>query len=154
MEFLNGHADERIAGLLTIIEAAIRYGENVDDVFPFFKEDVLELMEDSPEKDNRGYYALSFRMNRRIQLLYGLAVYHLHQGLIAAGLDYLLWALRQTLASNNEHLAMACTAWFEKYRYQANDAQKEEFESIMKGVILDAKMDFSISSGAGSNRSH
>lgn len=152
VEFLNGHADEKIPGLLTIIEAAIRYGENVDDIFPFFKEDVLALMEDSPDKESRGYYSLSFRLNRRIQLLYGLGVYHFQQGLIAEGVDYLLWALRQALASHNEHLAMACAAWFEKYRSMAHDVQKEEFESIMKGVIPDAKMDFRISSGTGSSK--
>lgn len=147
MDYLNEHADEKIPGLLTIIEAAIRYDENVDDALRFFKDEILELVNDSLEKESRGYYSLSFQMNRRIQLLYGLAVYHLHQGLIAAGLDYLLWALRQTLASSNVHLSVACAAWFEKYREQASDAQKEEFESIMKGVILDAEMDFGFSSG-------
>lgn len=152
VEFLNGHADEKIPGLLTIIEAAIRYGENVDDVFPFFKEEVLALMEDPPDKESRGYYSLSFRLNRRIQLLYGLGVYHFQQELIVEGVDYLLWALRHALASHNENLAMACAAWFEKYRSRALDAQKEEFESIMKGVIPDAKMDFRISSGTGCSK--
>lgn len=152
VEFLNGHADERIPGLLTIIEAATRYSVNVDSVFPFFKDDVLELMNDSPEKESRGYYSLSSRMNRRIQLLYGLAVYHFQQGIIVQGLDYVLWALRQSLASNNEHLPMACAAWFEQYRHQANAAQKEEFESIMKGVINNEKMAISYAPRAGNYR--
>lgn len=125
VDFLNKHREERIAGLLTIIEAAIRYGENVDDVLPFFKNDILEIRNDLPEMDSRGYYALSFRVNRRVQLLYGLAVYHFNQNLIAAGLDYLLLALRQTLAASNKHLSMACTAWFNKYRDQATMHKKK-----------------------------
>lgn len=145
--FLGEHTEERMAGLLTILEAALRYRKKIDEVLLLFAADIQTFLYRSAEQD-RSYYASSFQLNRSTQLAYRLAVYQFIQNRVPEGLDYLLTALRHSVASNNEHLSLACAAWFERYRNQATEAHASGFKSIMKGVIQNEEEDYGITGGS------
>lgn len=142
--FLDKHPEERIPGILTVLEAALRYHRNIDDVLLHFEDDVQVVLNDSFEQRSRGYYHSSFSIHRRNQLAYALAVYQFNQNRVGVGLDYLLIALELAMAASNEHLSLACAAWFVKHQNQANEVQKRRFEITMKGMVQNAEVDFGI----------
>lgn len=139
---LDKHPEERISGILTVLEAALRYHRNIDEVLLHFEDDVQVVLNDSFEQRNRGYYHSSFSIHRRNQLAYALAVYQFSQNRVEVGLDYLLMALELAVAASNEHLSLVCAAWFVKYQIQANEVQRSRFEITMK--IQNAEVDFGI----------
>lgn len=143
INFLNQHSGERLPGLLTILETAISYEENIDDILPLFENDISKLVNQDMDYMKSGYYTLSSQTNKRIQLIYLLAAYNLKQKRYQTGIDHLLCLMEQSILSNSKHLPITC-AWFEKYRVKASTAQKECYKTIMKGVIHNAEMAFSL----------
>lgn len=139
VDFLDGHKAERLPGLITIIEAALRHKHDVNSILPRFEQEIQELTTNI-STDGITYYDPAFSATRRMQLFYGLALYNFNQGLISLGLDYLLLSLQWMMLSNNK-LSITCVAWFEKYRNQANPAQTSRYLEIMKGVIGNEEVD-------------
>jgi transcriptional regulator with XRE-family HTH domain len=141
--FLNLHPEERLPGLLTILETAISYKKNIDDILPMFQKDISKLFNQDIDKTS-GYYSPSSRANKRIQLIYLLAVYYLKQKSYQTGIDHLLYVMEQSILHNSKHIPVTCSAWFEKYRGKASKAQQERYKKIMKEVISNAEMALSI----------
>ncbi|MEO3944414.1 DNA-binding protein [Gorillibacterium sp. CAU 1737] len=147
LAFLDRHPEEKLPGLLTLLESSLYHQENIDTILPYFQQDITELVTRMDEDEGRTYYAPSFHRNHCTQLLYGLAIYSITRGRLEEGIDYLLLALQQCFSSNNKHLAIVCAAWFEKCRDQVSRNQVERYETIMEGVIQNEKMDVGFVAG-------
>jgi len=83
--FLDKHPEERIPGILTVLEASLRYHKNIDEVLLHFEDDVQNVLNNSFEQQSRGYYNSSFSTHRRNQLAYALAVYQFSQNRVEVG---------------------------------------------------------------------
>lgn len=133
--FLDKHPSELLPGLLTILEAANQYHYDIDHVLLRYRETIHLFMIDSLD---HSFYTYTFTLDRHAYFFHKLALYSLNHARTEEGIDYLLQALNSSINANNKNLSIACAAWFEQVRHQAAPNQKEDYESIMKGVIEDA----------------
>ncbi|MEC0181088.1 DNA-binding protein [Paenibacillus peoriae] len=137
VQFLQDNPEELLPGLLSIVEGGYRHDYPLETILQSFAEQIddFKYLE---EPVNVSYY---------FRFCYQLALYYIKQQQVTAALDYILQSLMlsDTLGMDHEHEFRKCTAIFEIFRTQATATQQDQYITILKGVLKDEKIDFTVS---------
>jgi tetratricopeptide (TPR) repeat protein len=135
-QFLRDNPEELLPGLISIVEGAYRYDYPLETILQSFAEQIddFKYLE---EPVNVSYY---------FRFCYQLALYYIKQQQVTAALGYILQSLMlsDTLGMEHEHEFRKCTAIFEIFRTQATATQQDQYITILKGVLKDEKIDFTV----------
>ncbi|MHB0883731.1 DNA-binding protein [Paenibacillus sp. SEL1] len=126
ISFLNQHPEEKLSGLLTILESANKYNFSVDYVLESFSAEIdqFKFLDDVK---NRNYYCC---------FLYQRAIYEYKSNSLEKGTNYVLDCLALSLISRNDSDFKQCVALFEVYREFATYEQTKRYENIIKEVNI------------------
>ncbi|KAA1187002.1 DNA-binding protein [Paenibacillus sp. B2(2019)] len=129
-DFLADHPGEILAGLITIMDAANRYGFSADNILTRFSREMLRF-EGFQEPNN---------VDRVFRLYYQVAIYQINRKRYVTGVDYLVKSLELSIKQNNGKDFINCITLFEMSRDYANTAQQEKYRELVKGVRKNEKI--------------
>lgn len=128
--FLADHPGEILAGLITIMDAANRYGFSADSVLTRFSREMLRF-EGFQEPNN---------VDRVFRLYYQVAIYEINKQCYSTGVDYLLKSLELSIKQNNGKDFINCITLFETSRDYATASQQDKYRELVKGVRKNEKI--------------
>ncbi len=121
--FLINSPAEIPAGLLTIMEAANKYGFSIEDVLEQLSDHIDRLYD----------YQDPYNIARHFQFRYQKAMYEFRKGRITEGITETLRCLDLSDRINHQQEFKRCISLFWKYRHSAADDQIRCFETILHG---------------------
>jgi transcriptional regulator with XRE-family HTH domain len=125
VNFLVNHPTEILAGLLTIVESANKFGFSVDDILEQFSNHIARFQD----------YKDPFNHTRHLHFRYHLAMYKFEKGRIAEGITETLRCLALSCMTKHQQEFQQCVSLFWKHRHSASDHQIEHFQNILEGRI-------------------
>lgn len=128
--FLADHPGEILAGLITIMDSANRYGFTVDNVLLRFSREMLRF-EQYQEPNN---------VDRLYRLYYQISIYRINRKQYGIGMEYLLMCLELSIKQNNGKDFINCVTLFETNRAYATLEQQEKYGNLVKGVRKNEKI--------------
>lgn len=128
--FLADHPGEILAGLITIMDSANRYGFTADDVLLRFSREMLRF-EQYQEPNN---------VDRLYRLYYQISMYRINREQYSIGMEYLLKCLELAIKQNNGKDFINCVTLFETNREFASLDQQEKYGNLIKGVRKNEKI--------------
>ncbi|AZK46776.1 XRE family transcriptional regulator [Paenibacillus lentus] len=140
IELVKDHPYEILPSLRAIVESANMYGYFVDDLLEEF--DVGTKLYDQ----FGNYYNTEVSRNRYLRLNYHLSVYYFRKEDHLEGIKKTLYTLKYAISLSSKDYFMKIVPLFERYRSYATDEQLKEYETLLKGVLKDAEMDYGINS--------
>lgn len=131
--YIKTRQDEILPALHKILQAANRFGFEIDSILKTFEKQISEF---STGKGLTGTYNEQVALDRYTRFLTELAIYHLNRGRYVIGIDYLLDGLKWATEIHNKTVTLRCVQYFEKFRHvTSHDAQYR-----YKTIISEAKV--------------
>ncbi|MNC40747.1 hypothetical protein D3C75_894770 [compost metagenome] len=130
VEFISAKENEIIPGLTKILQAANRFGLNVDEIIGRF-EPRLGLKE---LKTRMGTLNVQVAEDKYAVLLYELSVYYLNTQRIRIGIAYLFQNLDLSVRMNSDSGIVGCVALFEQYRHLSSGEDRERYKNLIGEV--------------------
>lgn len=122
--YLEEYPSEVLAGLLSILEAANRFGFSADHVLERF----------SKEMTGFDRFKDYINIDRIYRLGYQLAAYYLERGQAQRGVTYILQCLKTAVLLNSARDMIECVALFEANRGQASRQQLQRYSELIRGL--------------------
>jgi transcriptional regulator with XRE-family HTH domain len=115
---------EILPGLVSILEAANRFGFSVDHVLEQFSAEMprFEQLQDP------------LNIERLYRLGYQLALYYSERGQYTRGIDYILQCLKAAIQLNSAKDILECVTLFEESRESAGGQQLLRYGELLKGL--------------------
>ncbi|CAH1209996.1 hypothetical protein PAECIP111892_03370 [Paenibacillus auburnensis] len=115
---------EILPGLVSILEAANRFGFSVDHVLEQFSAEMprFEQLQDP------------LNIERIYRLGYQLALYYSERGQYTRGIDYILQCLKAAIQLNSAKDILECVTLFEESRESAGGQQLLRYGELLKGL--------------------
>lgn len=132
-EYVVHHAEERIPAMYRILQAANRFGLNVDHLLEPRRMNLLFEKRSSL----LGIYNAQIVANHYIRYISELALYHLRAQRYETGFRYLLEGLEWAMRYNHESMLIQCVRLFEQYRQEASESRREQYKNLICGVKKD-----------------
>lgn len=123
--YLADYPAEVLAGLVSILEAANRFGFSVDHVLERFSREMAGF-------DRFKDY---INIDRIYRLGYQLAVYYLERGQAQLGVNSILQCLKTAVQLNSARDMIECIALFEANRGQATGEQLQKYTELIQGLV-------------------
>lgn len=130
VEFISARENERVPGLIKIMQAANRLDLNVDDIIERF-EPRLGLKD---LKTRMGKLNAQVTEDKYTVLLYELAVYCLNAQKIGKGIAYLFQCLESSVRMNSDSRIVQCVVLFEQYRHLSSGEDQERYKILIGEV--------------------
>ncbi|MEC0170631.1 helix-turn-helix transcriptional regulator [Paenibacillus graminis] len=130
VEFISTREGEIITGLTKIIQAANRFGLNVDPIIERF-ESRVEFKE---QRTRMGKRNVQVTEDQSAVLLYELSVYYLKTQRVHRGLVYLFQNLDLSVRMNSDSGIVGCVALFEQYRHLSSVEDQERYKILIGEV--------------------
>lgn len=122
ISFLRNNPEEVLPGLDTIVQAALLYELDVDEILQAFAEQTKEFGEYEEVGNISHYY----------YYCYHLAVYHKRAERQGKSLEYVLQAMQLAHLSGNDSHFKRCMALFESLREGATEEQTQQYHELLK----------------------
>ncbi|WP_341346211.1 DNA-binding protein [Paenibacillus sp. FSL H3-0469] len=123
--FLQDHPEELLPGLGTILQAAVDYGLDVDDLLHTFAE----------QSAGFGDYEDAGNLSHYFSYCYHLALYHKRTGRIQEALDWMMQSLRLAHQSGHDGNFKRCLALFEALREGVTDEQAGGYHELLQECL-------------------
>ncbi|MFC6647903.1 DNA-binding protein [Paenibacillus rhizoplanae] len=124
-QFLQDNPEELLPGLGTIVQAAVHYRLDVDDLLHRFAEQSAGFG-DYEDADNLSHY---------FSYCYHLALYHRRAGRLQEGLDWTMQSLRLAHQSRHDGNFKRCLALFEALREGLTDEQAGGYHGLLQECL-------------------
>ncbi|MEK3696240.1 DNA-binding protein [Paenibacillus sp. FSL R10-2199] len=121
--FLRENPEEVLPGLDVILQAALRYGLDLDELLMMFAEHTAEFSTYEDEGNLVHFYRFSYQ----------LALYYKRAGRMVEALEQILQAVRLAYRSGNDSHSTRSLALFESLRDWATVEQVNEVQALIKG---------------------
>lgn len=131
-DFLEKNSNERLLGLLAIVQSANKYYFEIDDIIARFSSFINEI-----QNDQTPYNKTSI-LNRYTSLYYELSVYYARKNEYLLAISFSLQCLQISIKINNKNMFMRSVPLFEMFRLNATEDQQKTYEELMRGVYLNA----------------
>ncbi|WP_145050054.1 helix-turn-helix transcriptional regulator [Paenibacillus xylanexedens] len=128
VEFIEENQAELLPALVSIMEAANKYGMNIDHILLKF-----DFQINSVEMLTQGY-SKQVKSDLYTTFLVELAIYHLARGRHEKGLRQIMNCLKSAIEINNQSDIIHCVALYEKYRNKATDEIQNQYKSLLMEV--------------------
>ncbi|OMF92397.1 hypothetical protein [Paenibacillus sp. FSL R7-0273] len=122
--YLAEHPSEVLAGLVSILEAANRFGFSADHVLERF----------SREMAGFDQFKDYINIERIYRLGYQLAAYYLERGQFQPGVTYILQCLKTAVQLNSARDMIECVALFEANRGEASGQQLTMYNELIRSL--------------------
>lgn len=132
-EYVEYHAEERIPAMYRILQAANRFGLNVDHLLEPHRTN--QLFEE--RSSHLGTYNAQIVANQYIRYISELSLYHFGAQRYESGFQYLLEGLEWALRYNHESMLIRCVRLFEQYRQVATESRRKQYKNLLCGVKKD-----------------
>ncbi|MEK3900242.1 DNA-binding protein [Paenibacillus sp. FSL R7-0179] len=123
--FLQDHPEELLPGLGTILQAAVDYGLDVDDLLHTFAEQSAGFG-DYEDAGNLSYY---------LNYCYHLALYHKRGGRLPEAMDWMMQALRLAHQSRHDSNFKRCLASFEALRGKVTAEESRRYDEVLADCL-------------------
>ncbi|WP_405105321.1 DNA-binding protein [Paenibacillus sp. FSL K6-1217] len=123
--FLQDHPEELLPGLGTILQAAVDYRLDVDDLLHTFAE----------QSAGFGDYEDAGNLLHYFSYCYHLALYHKRAGRIQEALDWMMQSLRLAHQSRHDGNFKRCLALFEALWEGVTDEQAGEYHELVQKCL-------------------
>ncbi len=130
IHYVETKEDEIFPALFKIMQAANRYGFNVDDILERFK-DHLSYRE---QHSRLGKFNQQLTGDRYTRFLTELAIYHLSRNKFEFGFHYLLESLESSVTIRNDTNIVKCVGLFEKHRVSASPEVIQRYTNSISEV--------------------
>ncbi|KWX79504.1 helix-turn-helix domain-containing protein [Paenibacillus jilunlii] len=130
VEFISTRENEIIPGLTKIMQAANRFGLNVDPIIERF-ESRAGFKE---QRTRMGKRNVQVTEDQYAVLLYELSVYYLKNQRVHRGLVYLFQSLDLSVRMNSDSGIVGCVALFEQYRHLSSVEDRERYKILIGEV--------------------
>lgn len=127
---------EMTFGITNILEAANKFGFNIDELLKDYEEFSKKPF---VEHDENKKYTKRITIQHQANLDYRYAIYLFNTNNYSEGIKKLLQSLRNSVTISNITTAFKCSVTYEVYRKYATEEQCFEFNNICKGVALNEK---------------
>ncbi|WP_163860387.1 helix-turn-helix transcriptional regulator [Paenibacillus elgii] len=121
--YLTDHPEEILAGLVTILKSANKYGFCIDQVLRLFSERI----------DHFDTFQDMIGMDQHVRFRYQKALYEFSKERFNDGIEETLHCLVLALRTRRYEDCFRCSALFEKHRKYATGEQIQRFQAIMIG---------------------
>lgn len=128
--FLADNPGEILAGLITIMDSANRYGFSAESVLTRFSRE-MQRFEQYQEPNN---------VDRLYRLYYQVAMYRINLKQYNIGVDYIIQCLELAIRQNNGKDFINCVTLFETNRDYATVTQQDRYRELVKGVRKNEKI--------------
>lgn len=129
VDYINKHRNELVMGLLHILRAANKNQFVIDYTLECYKQELSEILNEIV----KGRYSRNLAMDRQASLIYELAYYYLYKGDYPKGFDLLLTAIKNFQQINNEKYILESVILFEKFRSNASQEIKLQYQTLLLG---------------------
>jgi len=128
LQILEQHPQEVLPSTLIILEAANKYGYNIDQLLSRYEDiiypaDILDYLI-AGSKARYNYQDVTIGINRYINLYYQLAIYHCDRNIYDERLEKILYTLESTIERYNRGRIMDCLHLFKKLRQLTGSLEK------------------------------
>ncbi len=130
VEFISTREGEIIPALTKIIQAANRFGLNVDPIIERFESRVGF----KEQRTRMGKRNVQVTEDQSAVLLYELSVYYLKTQRVHRGLVYLFQNLDLSVRMNSDSGIVGCVALFEQYRHLSSVEDQERYKILIGEV--------------------
>lgn len=130
VSYIGQRKDEILPALFKILEAAITYQFNVDDILTFFAHEIDVYREQ--QGIIIGTYNTRVIEDRYTYFMSELAEYYLSKGKYDTGLKYLLESMESAVRITSEDCIIRCVSLFEQYRHTASFEAQRDYEGLMR----------------------
>lgn len=137
MDFLQDHPEERVKGLTTILEAAVRYRWEIDGIFHTFSDSVegCTLPYNSYNNENtNNNHRLHQHHYDDYYYYYRRAMYEEWRGRPQEAIEYILQALRLAHELEMDRHFKQCTVQLEWLREAATKGQLERYRALLRQI--------------------
>ncbi|ANF94640.1 hypothetical protein [Paenibacillus bovis] len=129
LQILEQHPQEVLPSTLIIIEAANKYGYNVDPLLSRYEDiiypaDILDYLI-AGSKARYNYQDVTIGINRYIDLYYQLAIYYCDRNVYDERLEKILYTLESTIEQYNRGRIMDCLHLFKRLRKLTESLEKQ-----------------------------
>lgn len=119
--FLQDNPEELLPGLGTILQAAVQYGLDVDDLLHMFAE----------QSAGFGEYEDAGNISHYYSYCYHLALYHERAGRVPEALDWTIQSLMLAHQSSHDGNFKRCLALFETLREEITEEQDRRYHEVL-----------------------
>lgn len=137
MDFLQDHPEERVKGLTTILEAAVRYRWEIDEILHTFSDSIegstLLYNSDNNEYINNNY-SLHPHQYDDYYYYYRRTMYEEWRGRPQEAVEYILQALRLAHELEMDRHFKQCTVQLEWLREAATKGQLELYRDLLRQI--------------------
>nr|WP_269847434.1 DNA-binding protein [Paenibacillus sonchi] len=119
--FLQDNPEELLPGLGTILQAAVQYGLNVDNLLDTFAE----------QSAGFGDYEDAGNLSHYFSYCYHFALYHKRAGRLQEALEWTIQSLRLALQSRHDGNFKRCLALFESLREGVIEEQARRYHEVL-----------------------
>ncbi|KJD42654.1 helix-turn-helix domain-containing protein [Paenibacillus terrae] len=144
LAYIQNNEDEILPALVNIMDAANRFGLNVDQILQRFESEIHSFI---IQQIAVGTYTDNLVLEYIIYLFYELADYYLNQEKYSKAYDFLINCLEKSASTNNKSYIIMCVGLFESSRDMASSEIIAIYQEIIKGVHKNEKKDRSIMFG-------
>ncbi len=131
--YLSQHPDEKLPGIVTIIEVANKYGIAIDDEI---KNEAFELIILKDELMNHhSYYSKEKQLTLFVKLFYEFSLHLLHIQDYSNGYTLALNCLELSIIQGNSDMIVKAIATLEYASANATEAQLKSYDKVRKGVL-------------------
>ncbi len=136
LDYLNTRNEELLPGLLNIIQAANKYGHDVNSILEQYRNAIEQIIK---RELDTGIYTQQNVSERITRLLYELSSYYFPRGEYKYGFRYLMLSLKNSIAINNEKCILNCMKLFECYRPCASIDVCHDYRLLVIGGTCNEK---------------
>lgn len=139
VSYLESQKEEIYVGILNIVEAANRFGFDIDEYLLRLDPNIGNISENN---NAVGVYSGQFVSERSARLFHELAVYYFNKGDFLVAFRYLESSLTISLNINQKSCIIRCIGLYEMYRANVNEETLLKFHNLIKEVYEHEKKSY------------
>ncbi|MBM6994975.1 helix-turn-helix transcriptional regulator [Paenibacillus sp. DXFW5] len=139
VSYLESQKAEIHVGMLNIVEAANRFGFNIDALLMRLDTDIKNISDDIKAA---GVYSSQFVSERSARLFHELAVYYINKSEFPIAFHYLEGSLTISLNINQKSCIIKCVGLYEIYREHLDEKSLLKFQKLIKEVYEHEKKSY------------
>lgn len=125
--FMKENDNEVLTAIMSVMEAANRFGYDVDNVLELFKDDLQQVL-------NKSLYNVHLNEFRYIKLHTELAIYYFRKNRYEEGIQATMVCLESAVKNNSKEYVITCVALFEKNRQYASQQEIDYYQYLILEV--------------------
>lgn len=128
VSYIESRPDEILPALYKILQAANRFGLNIESVLQKFEQEICLFAEGL---GLTGTYNEQVASDRYTRFLIELAIYYLNSQRYDIGIQYLLDGLESAIKIHNSGAVLDCVQCFEKFRHVTSSEIQHRYKTIV-----------------------